>query len=49
MVNAELSLKQLAELCDTTARPAQAAEWRRKLAEFQKAQGSTTNVMSQPK
>jgi eukaryotic-like serine/threonine-protein kinase len=36
VVNTELSLRHLAELCDAAVRPAEAAKWRRKLAEFQK-------------
>lgn len=43
VANTELGLRQLAELCEATARPAEAEEWKRKLAEFQTTQASRAN------
>jgi len=32
------ALQRLVQLCDATARPEKAAEWKQKLAEFEKAE-----------
>ena len=48
VVNVKFCLKQLAELCDAAARPAPAAEWKRKLAELQKAQARKMRPISAP-
>ena len=47
-VNVELCLKHLVELCQATARPAQADVWKKGLADFQKARAGQTKPIPNP-
>ena len=44
----KLALEQLVEIYEATDRPAEAAAWKQKLAEFQKAQSDKTRADSRP-
>ena len=42
------ALQRLVQLYEATGRPAQAADWKEKLAEFQKAEFATNSAVTAP-